>query len=172
MKVSFDLARNQVTIEGDGPDLMSLLQLVRDVAPKVSEIRLVTTPANAAMPPAGASPAGNGASGSAEGEKSPQGGPTMREFARSMAPANLSEKIVAIGAYLERFESRSSFSPKEISDYFRICGFEKPAQMAVALFDARRKYGFLEKAGYGLWKLSTAGQNLAARRLNDNGGGA
>jgi hypothetical protein len=160
MKVLFDLVKNQVSSEGDGPDLVALLQSVKDIAPKVQEIRLITGVSNATAGTPDETPSGSGINNGT-------GAPGLREFARSLAPANISERIVAIAAYKARFENTESFSPKEMGTWFMQCNFEKPSQMPVAIFDAKRKYGYLDKAGHGRWKLSTSGQNLVARRLED-----
>lgn len=166
MKVLFDLSRNQVALEGDSPDLMALLQLVRDVAPKLTEIRIITNTQNPRI--AEQEQQNGGGSNGAEGEVRRQGAPTLREFARSIGPTTLTERIIAIAAYHKRHAGRDTFSPKEMSDWFTICGFQKPAQMSVALFDAKRKYGFLDKAGHGQWRLSTAGDNVVTRKLEES----
>jgi hypothetical protein len=164
MKVEFDITCGKLSIEGTGPDLIAVLQAARDIAPSVAEIRLITGPS---------SNRDNGEIDHAEdenlenGKRSPsrQGIPTLREFARSISPANIAERIVACAAYAARYESRDSFSPKEIADWFTICGFQRPAQMPVALFSAKSRYGYVENPSHGRWKLTTAGDNLVTRKL-------
>lgn len=161
MKVSFDMAARCISIEGDAPDLLEILKSVKELAPKFSEIKLTTgAPA--------ASTAIQRIDPTPGGEKQPP--LSLREFARAVAPQNNYERIVAIAAYKQRYENREAFSPKEMGDWFMQCGFERPSQMAVAIFDARRKYGFLDKSGHGQWKLSTGGQNLVIRRIEGTGG--
>jgi hypothetical protein len=162
MKVLFDMAQNQISLEGDGPDLMTVLQLVRDIAPKVSEIRIVTSAISGriTMPD----------SNQQERPAGQRGIPSMKEFARAIDPRTITEKIVSIAEYVKRHDGRSSFSAREMSDWFTICGFEKPSQMPVALFDGKRKYGYLDKAGHGQWRLSTAGENFVTRKLETKGG--
>ncbi len=163
MKVLFDLAKNQISIEGGGADLISVLKLVQEVAPKVSKIEFISIAASAKS--AADTPPASG------DDRQKQGAPGMREFARSISPVNNYEKIAAIAAYKTKFEGVIEFSPKEMGEWFVMCGWEKPSQMPVAMFDAKRKYGFLDKAGHGKWKLSTGGQNLVTRRQEGVGAG-
>ena len=161
MKLTFDLHRNVLSIEGDSPDMLAILQEVKTIAPKISEIRIVTGASNVQAANDDESKKGGNGGGN-------QGAMGLREFARSLAPSNMAEKIVAVAAYKSRHENIHDFSPMEMGVFFMQCNFEKPSQMAVAIFDAKRKYGYLEKAVHGRWRLSTAGQNLVARRLEES----
>ena len=75
--------------------------------------------------------------------------------------------MTALGYYATKVLGKDTFSPKEMSEWFNHCGFIKPSQMAVAISDAKRKYGYLESAGHGLWKLSTSGENLVIGKLEE-----
>ena len=162
MRIEFDLTRSQVSIEGDGPELIAVLEAVRHVAPKLSEIRITTGACH--DPPE----SHNGTAGARRTSNQ-----TMRDFARGLDLSSNSERIAAIAYYATKLEQRESFSAKDMGDWFTICGFQKPTQMPVALFDAKRKYGFLEKAGHGRWRISTQGENMVigkteAQRLSDD----
>jgi hypothetical protein len=152
MKVTFDFSKNQIGIEGEGPELISVLQVVRDIAPKIPEIKISTQ-----------APSASG------DEKPPRealgNNQTLRQFARSLVVDNISEKIATIGYFLKRHEGRDTFSPKELADLFVTCGFQKPAEMSVALNDAKRKYGYVDNAGVGKWKLTTSGENVIIAKL-------
>jgi hypothetical protein len=93
---------------------------------------------------------------------------TLRQFVRSLTLDNASERIAAIAYYANKVEGRQTFSPKEIDGWFTMCGFQKPAQMGVAIFDCKRKYGYLENVGRGMWKISTQGENLILGKLENN----
>ena len=54
-----------------------------------------------------------------------------------------------------------------MGDYFIQCGFHKPSQMPVAVFDAKKKQGLVENAGHGAWKISTQGENLIIRKIEE-----
>lgn len=169
MKITFDFSRKQVGIEGDGPELVALLQLVRDAAPRFTEIRIVTE-SNSVPPPDPVHPR-NGSEGDQEKltKQRVQGWQTLREFARSLAPSNMAERIAVIGFYVAKYEGKPSFSPKDMGEWFGVCGFEKPSQMAVAIFDSKRKYGYLENVGHGDWRLTSAGENVVIRKIEENG---
>lgn len=164
MKITLDFVRSHATIDGDGPEVLSLFQAIREVLPQLTEIKIVT----------GSADRQNGGAdddnrGDDQQNQRRTGKMSMREFARALRVTSLSERIAAIAAYVERVEGKGFFSPKEMSDWFTICGFEKPSQMGVALFDAKRKNGTLEKGGHGVWKLSTAGENLVTRKMEESG---
>jgi hypothetical protein len=51
--------------------------------------------------------------------------------------------------------------------WFTMCGFQKPSQMPLALFDTKRKYGYAENAARGSWRVSNQGENLIIRKLEE-----
>jgi hypothetical protein len=168
MKVVFDVLAGRLSIEGDGPDLIKVLETARELAPTLSQIQLIT----------GNRPVSQ--SGNAEREHSetftiglanqsatPQSAGTLRQFVRSLALDNISERIAAISYYVNKIEGRPSFSPKEMDGWFTMCGFQKPAQMPLALFDAKRKYGYSESAARGIWRISNQGENLIIRKIEE-----
>lgn len=159
MKVMFDVGAGRIAIEGDGPDLLKVLELAREIAPRVAQIQILTEseivdkPANVeerrvsdARPPARQ---------------------TMRQFARSLALDNVAERIAALAYYTQVFEGRQSFSPKEMDGWFTMCGFQKPGQMPVALYDTKRKYGYTDNVSRGSWKISNQGENLIIRKIEE-----
>lgn len=169
MKVVFDVLAGRLSIEGDGPDLIKVLETARELAPTLSQIQLIT--GNRAVPQ----------SGNAERDRSetltiglanqlpapPQSTGTLRQFVRSLSLDNISERIAAISYYVNKIEGRPSFSPKEMDGWFTMCGFQKPAQMPLALFDSKRKYGYSESAARGIWRISNQGENLIIRKIEE-----
>lgn len=163
MKVVFDISAGRLAIEGDGPDLLMVLDAARQLAPNISQIQIVTCGApedqtSVGSPPMSKTerPAPPGAANS-----------TLRQFARSLSLENAAERIAAIAYYMNKIEGRPSFSPKELDGWFTMCGFQKPSQMPVALFDAKRKYGYTENIGRGMWKISNQGENLIIRKTEE-----
>ncbi|MEX2185962.1 MAG: hypothetical protein WD875_04170 [Pirellulales bacterium] len=166
MKVTFDLARQSISIEGDSDNLLSVLAAVRDVAPALTQISILTTPAgkpSSPPPPANSNGQGNG-DGSAPA--SDLTGQTLRQFARGLQLDNASERIAAIAYYEKTNEDRQSFSAKQMDEWFGLCGFQKPSQMPVAIFDAKRKYGYIETAGHGQSRIARGGENLVIGKMN------
>lgn len=168
MKVVFDIRSGRIVIEGDGPDLLKILQAARDVAPHVSQIQIT---------------ADSIASDKTETQESnvasslrpTNGGPgrqTMRQFARSLTLDNAAERIAALAYYATKIEGKPSFSPKEMDGWFTMCGFQKPSQMPVALFDSKRKYGFTENVSRGHWRISNQGENLIIRKIEEHHDGS
>jgi len=94
----------------------------------------------------------------------------MRQFARSLTLSNSAERIAAIGYYVNKIQGKTSFSPKEVDGWFTMCGFQKPAQMSVTLYDAKRKYGYVDNIGRGMWRISNQGENLIIAKIEDANG--
>ena len=164
MKVVFDLSAGRLAIEGDGPDLLKVLETARTLAPNISQIQIITT--------AVATQSGDRVKQAATDERPPQpasssGHGTLRQFARSLALANIAEKIAAIAYYVNKIEGRPSFSPKDMDGWFTMCGFQKPSQMPLALFDTKRKYGYTESQSRGSWRISNQGENLIIRKTEE-----
>jgi hypothetical protein len=168
MKVVFDLSAGRLAIEGDGPELIRVLEVARDLAPNIAQIQIVTS--------AGAQE--HATQPQAQQPKNPQNGldpsptatpGTMRQFARGLSLNNAPERIAAIAYYINKIEGRHSFAPKDMDGWFTMCGFQKPSQMPVALFDAKRKYGYVDNIGRAMWRISTQGENLIAGKKEDAG---
>jgi hypothetical protein len=163
MKIVFDFSNQRISIEGDGPQLLNLLGMVREIAPKLSHIEIST---NNTLP---AKISNNGVSTNAtttDNNPAPSDSQTLKQFVRQLNFKNLSERIAAIAYYYKRYENRDIFSPKDMDSWFTFAAFQKPSQMAVALSDASRKLGYVESTGYTKWKLSTQGENLITGKLN------
>jgi hypothetical protein len=163
MKVLFDLRAGKISIEGDGPDLIDVLKAARELSPNVSQIQIVT---DADLVSGPESPSPRQSSAASETGVSRQ---TMRQFARSLALENSAERIAAVGYYANRIEGRASFSPKEVDGWFTMCGFPKPSQMSVAMYDAKRKYGYVDNPHRGAWRVSNQGENLIVRKIEESG---
>jgi hypothetical protein len=163
VKVIFDFSAQQIAIEGDGPELLDLLGKVREIAPKLTHIQISPGPGAVQL----RSPNGDGG----ENRRAPNNNPpdvgTLKQFVRQLDFQNQSERIAAIAYYYKVHESRDTFSPKEMEQWFTFAGFQKPAQMGVALSDASRKLGYLESGGYAKWKVTIQGENLITRKLNN-----
>lgn len=168
MKVVFDLVGGRLAIEGDGPELLKVLQVARDLAPNISQIQIVTIGDKTQSADLRSSLTQPSANQQKEQKQAQSSLPaTLRQFARSLALDNTSERIAAIAYYVNKIEGKQAFSPKDIDGWFTMCGYQKPSQMGVAIFDAKRKYGFLENVGRGMWKISTQGENLILRKLEE-----
>jgi hypothetical protein len=157
MKITLDFSRNQVSIDGDGPELLNILEKARELMPQLSEINIVTSRASNVDGALGNPPKGpnDGASGHI---------PAPREFAKKIAPATAAERIATIATYQKRYQNRDFFSPKEMEDWFSHFGFSKPTQMTVAVFDAKKGMGYVENVGYAKWRLTPTGENFVVRK--------
>lgn len=166
MKVVIDISGGRLAIEGDGPDLIKVLEAARALAPNISQIQIVTS-GEANREAGGDRPYENSHSHSIASPQ-PGGKHTLRQFVRSLALNNTSERIAAIGYYVNKIEGRPGFSPKDMDGWFTMCGFQKPSQMPVAMFDTKRKYGYADNVGRGVWKVSNQGENLIIGKIEDS----
>jgi hypothetical protein len=159
MKVLFDLRAGRIAIEGDGPDLLKVLELTREIAPRITQIQILADSSDVES------------ERHTEERRVPETRPhapqTMRQFARSLALNNVAERIAALAYYTQVFEGRPSFSPKEMDGWFTMCGFQKPGQMTVALYDTKRKYGYSDNVSRGNWRVSNNGENLIIRKIEE-----
>jgi len=87
----------------------------------------------------------------------PQG---IREFVKALPLKNNYEKIAAIVYHAIKITNKPWVTVKEVEDWFGLCGFQKPTKMAFAMFDARRKYDYVESKGRDQWTIKTSGENL------------
>lgn len=165
MQVVFDFANQRINVDGEGQELVQLFSLLKEIAPQIPSITFSSSSSGAKGAGTNNDQGGNGNSGNG-GSDIKQ---TMRQFVRSLSLGSMSEKICAIAYYQKTVLSRSSFSPKEMGDWFVQCGLEKPAQMPVAVFDAKKKNGYLDNAGHGSWKLDTQGENMIIRKIEEAG---
>lgn len=161
MHVHFDLQEQSIDIEGDGPELVKLLELVRDVAPNLPQITINTGKSESPRqkpPESTGNGEGNGNGGT--------GGQTVRQFIRALPLASNAERIAAIAYYKKTEENVDTFAPKDMSTWFTNCGLQKPNQMNVAIFDAKKRHGYVESSSHGKWKITTNGENLVIGKLN------
>jgi len=156
MKVVFDVAAGRLAIEGDGPELLKVLEAAKTLAPNVSQIQIVVLrePESAAS-----------LSSPQQGQSPPGAAQTLRQFARSLDLNNTAERVAAIAYYVNKIEGRPGFSPKEMDGWFTMCGFQKPSEMPIAIFDTKRKYGYTENVSRGTWRISNQGENLIIAKL-------
>ena len=169
MKITFDLRGGRIVLEGTEADSIKLLEAVKAVAPAIKHITLdakgesPTTEFPLAtvsvIPGMTASPSTT----------------SLRDFARSLPTSSYYERVATIAYFVAKREGRASFTPKEMEDWFGLCGFKKPSNMRVILADAKHKYAFVTNRGRGQWVINTAGENLVLelqeRLSKPNGGG-
>jgi len=169
MKVVFDISAGRLAIEGDGPELLKVLEAARELAPNVTQIQIVTS--GAEQEPA--SPSHVQEPRELENGSKPEQAPslgTLRQFVRSLTLGNSAERIAAIAYYVNKIEGKHSFAPKDVDGWFTMCGFQKPTQMSVALFDSKRKYGYTENIGRAMWRISIQGENLILAKVEESRG--
>ncbi len=159
MKVMFDLKAGRIAIEGDGPELLKVLEVAREIAPRVTQIQITADTGDLEKPTEDFERPAN--------DVRSQSRQTMRQFARSLALDNVAERIAALAYYSQTVEGRQAFSPKEMDGWFTMCGFQKPGQMPVALYDTKRKYGYTDNVSRGNWKISNQGENLIIRKIEE-----
>ena len=155
VKVTFDFKAGQILVEGAEGDLIKIAQEAKSLAPLLSEIRIITEQVHAKVPES------HDASLNSNLESNKR---SMREFAKSLSLSNTYERIAALAYYAIKVENKPSFTVKEISNWFGLCGFKKPAVMPVALSDTKRKYGYIDSKGRDQWIISTSGENLILER--------
>ena len=78
---------------------------------------------------------------------------------------NTYQRIAAIAYHAIKVDMKNSFSVHEMENWFSLCGFKKPGLMRIAMYDAKRKYGYVESKGKDQWTISTGGENLVMEKL-------
>jgi hypothetical protein len=158
IKVVFDFELNQIIIEGEEEDLTKVLKAAKELAPSVSEIRLVkpgTVKVNNGNQPAGL-------------PNPPLANKGIRDFVRTLTLNSHFDRIAAVAYYINKIQNKQFFTVKEMNDLFGLCGFQKPKNMAVALSDTKRKRDYVENKGRDQWTVTTTGENLIMRMLERN----
>lgn len=168
MKVVFDLSSGKLSLEGDGPELLKVLEAARELAPSVSQIQIITSKPNQTSERNSENSENPVVSQRMQPSLDEGTAPTLRQFVRSLELENISERIAAIAYYVNKIEGRPSFAPKEMDGWFTMCGLQKPSQMPLALYDAKRKYGYAESISRGSWKVSNQGENLIIRKIEES----
>jgi|SRR5579864_2967967 len=151
MKIELDFAKKLVTIDGTQEEAAALLKLVKDVAPSMTEIRIVMDSVAGAPPKPG------------DGFEPPppqKRNTTMRDFAKSLGPDVQAERIAVIAYYVIKIQNRDGFSPKEMSDWLGLCYGSKPQVPARAMYDAKKNRAFVEAKGHANWTITTEGENF------------
>lgn len=152
-RITFDVRKGVIVIEGPGDELGKLIENVRALAPSLKEIRIVSSDG-------GGGGGEKGERGESMEEIRPKRKSSLRDFARRFSLENTYERIAVIAHHVIKEDGKPSFTAKEMNDWFGLCGFKKPTQMPVALSDARRKYGYVENKGRDQWTIATGGENL------------
>ena len=165
MQITFDFAAKRIVLDGPEADLLSLIEAVRTIAPKLPQLTVNTVvPAATGHTSAAGSPATGNAGGN-EDRRAPNGNATMREFARGLAPGTHSERIATIAYFMKHHEQKETFSPKEMDASYLACGFQKPSKMPIALSDAK-KIRYVANSGYGQWRIDRDGENWVIGKIN------
>src|SRR5262245_58603229 len=151
-RVTFDLRRGMIVVEGPTDDLTKLFEAVRAAAPALKQINIVANDAIAT--PALTTPDRVEQLGSSQNHRAP----AMRDFARRFTFENAAQRIAVLAHYAAKYDHKPSFTVRYMSDWFSLCGFKPPTQMPFALSDARRKYGYVENKGRDQWTISTVGE--------------
>ncbi len=139
--------------------------MARELAPNIAQIQIVTSGGELGVSQTQSTQSRDTRNGADSGRSAAPS--TLRQFARSLSLGNASERIAAIAYYVNKVEGKQAFSPKEMDGWFTMCGFQKPSQIAVALFDSKRKYGYLENIGRAMWRISNQGENLILAKLEE-----
>ncbi|MBI2823191.1 MAG: hypothetical protein HYX69_00715 [Planctomycetia bacterium] len=170
MKLVLDFAAARIGIEGDGEELLTVLQLARQIAPSLAQIEINTVGRGTTEPHKTPQKQGNSSSIGQNGtgqSAANASGQTVRQFVRGMKFDNTAERIAAVAYYKKTYEGADSFSPKEMANWFSVCGFQKPTQMSVAIFTAGKKYDYVRNLGHAKWALTTNGENLVIGKQNE-----
>lgn len=157
LKVTFDPRTGKISVEGESKDLIAVLEAAKGVAPHFKHLSVGPAASGAETDESADGKDAHGAGGG--GRK-----PAMRDFGRSLVLDNVYQRIAALAYHAIKIEGRTSFSPKEMDDWFGLCGFKKPANMRVALADAKAKYGYIVSKGYAQWTIATGGENLVMEK--------
>jgi len=162
-RVTFDLRRGTILVEGPPDDLTRLFDAVRVAAPALKHISIVTSDTDVTAPPP------HDIAEQRRGSDASSRAPTMRDFARKLPLENTYQRIAVLAYYAAKYDRKPSFTVKDMNDWFGLCGFKKPAQMAVAMSDARRRYGYVENKGRDQWTVATGGENLVLEFVEASG---
>lgn len=156
IKVTFDFAASQIIVEGTEGDLLSLAKEAKSLVPLLKDIHIVNSQIKHTpeMHP-----------NVLHGQLNQPRQVALRDFVKKLPLSNSYEKIAAIGYHAIKIENKTYFTVKELNDWFSLCGFQKPSQMAVALSDAKRKYGYVASKGRDQWTITTGGENLILEML-------
>jgi len=158
IKVTFDFTLGKIVVEGEEGDLLKLAQEVKGLAPALSEIRIITQPIKTTEEV-------SSISATPHSPVTHTKTSNMRDFARSLPLSNVYEKIAGLAYYAIKIQGKPHFSCGEISDWFGLCGFPRPAKMPVALSDTRRYKEYVINKGRDQWTITTAGENLIIEML-------
>lgn len=167
-RVTFDLRRGTILVEGPTDDLTRLFDAVRAAAPALKHINIVTNNAVAVTELPMPEPVEHHVGSSGPNQRPP----AMRDFARRFTFENTYQRIAVLAYFSTKYDRRPTFTVKDMNDWFGLCGFKKPSQMPVALSDARRKYGYVESKGRDQWTIATGGENLVLELTEANGANA
>lgn len=165
-EVVFDFKNKRIVVKGAEAGLLKLAEAAKALAPLLKEVRIIS------------------GDGDDEGDeqKSPKDErtgdqvwsgrkPAIRDFARSLPLSNTYQRIAALAYHAVKLDGKTSFSVKEMENWFSLCGFKKPGIMRTAIYDASRKYGYVESKGKDQWVVSTGGENLVIEKLEAQRGG-
>lgn len=178
--MTFDLRAEKVTIEGPSAALTKLFEAIHAVAPHL-EVRVVPGPPPpcldeaAPTPPAFAGTIGRQAADHVIEttardcktlgdllKESMDIATKVRAFARRYQPASTVDRIIVLAGYSVShgnltLHKDGAFTSQQMQSWFRACGYEAPANMAVALNDAHSKAEVLSRLQRNRWMINDAG---------------
>lgn len=83
----------------------------------------------------------------------------LKDVVKRLVPHNKCQ-TVAIIALEKKKEGRETFSPQDMAGWFEMAGLPKPSNMPFVLYDASRRFHYIESKGHSKWTLSQAGKDL------------
>ena len=84
---------------------------------------------------------------------------TLRTFLEKKSPANIYEAIACVLYFNAKFRDRDEVSVADVRTQLVQARFRPPGNMAMALTDCRRRYGYAEPSAHkGNWKLTHDGE--------------
>ncbi len=85
----------------------------------------------------------------------------LKSFFKEKNPGNAYEAIATVLLYNRQHEQKDEMSTAEIRAALLQAPFRPPDQMAQAVTDCRRRYGYIEAGSKkGFWRLSNQGETL------------
>jgi hypothetical protein len=155
IKIIYELQTNKLVIEGEEGDLVGLLKMVQELIPSIGTVSIVRPSLIQSGLASLAIPQVIGAEMSA-----PVRDLGVREFARRFQVDTAFDRIAVIAYYANKIKLSPTFTVKEMNDWFGLCGFAKPKNMAVAFSDTKRKKEFIDSKGRDQWCITTIGENF------------
>jgi hypothetical protein len=160
IRITIDLQASRIIVEGEEGDLMGVAKMVKDITPFIEEVMIVSKKP-------GTNISQNEVKATVDAGNGNVRDLGVKEFAKRFSVNSAVDRICVIAYYLNKIKGNPSFSVKEMDDCFTMCNFQKPAQMAVAMSDAKRKKEYVDSKGRDKWQLTVIGENFVINQLNN-----